>query len=422
MADAAGRVTELIDRKREPCLEFLLELVRHPSVLGHEASVQEVMARTFRQMGLKTDVFEPDLAAIKALPGFSPVEWSYNARPCVVGVWRSPTGTGRSLVLNGHIDVVSPEPLSLWTREPWVGTVRSGRLYGRGAADMKSGVAAMVFAVKAIQTAGLQLNGNLILHSVLEEECTGNGTLACLARGYRADAALIPEPFNLAPLVAQVGVMWLRVRVLGRGAHVMGAHTAVNAIDKAYVLIQALRELEAEVNAEVTHPLYKDVPHPLNYNTGVIRGGDWASTVPAECVFEARVSALPGQKLEEVKARITERLMAAAAADPHLRDAPPQLTFFAFGAEGMAVDPNHPAFGPLAAAHRAVTGQDLRWVAATATTDARFFNLYYGIPATCYGPVGSGLHAPDEYVELESVFTTAKVLARYALEWCGVHD
>ncbi|MFQ5829476.1 MAG: ArgE/DapE family deacylase [Candidatus Methylomirabilia bacterium] len=420
MGDVAERVSEIVDKQREACLEFLQELVRHPSVLGHEASVQDVMARTFRQMGLHTEVFDPDLSVINSLPGFSPVEWSYQGRPCVVGVWRSPTRHGRSLILNGHVDVVSPEPLGLWTRDPWGGALEGDRLYGRGTADMKAGVAAMVFAVKAIQAAGVQLDGDLILQSVLEEECTGNGTLACLARGYRADAALIPEPFNLAAVAAQVGVMWLRVRVIGRGAHVMGAHAAVNAVDKSYVLIQALRELEAEVNTSVAHPLYKDVVHPLNYNIGVIRGGDWPSTVPAECVFEARVSALPGQKLEAVKARITERLTAAAAADPYLRDVPAELTFYGFHAEPMAIDPNQPAFVPLAAAHRQVTGQDLTWFASTATTDARFFNLYFGIPATCYGPVGEGLHAPDEHVEVESIFTIAKVLARYVLAWCGV--
>lgn len=421
MDQGRAKVLAAVDAQRSEQIGFLQELVRQPSTLGHEASAQELVTAKFRQLGLAVETFEPSLIEIAPLRGYSPVEWDYTGRYNVVGRRPSRGQTGRSLILNGHIDVVSPEPVHHWTRDPWGGAIEDGRLYGRGAADMKAGIAQMVYAVEAIRRAGVSLRGDVTLESVIEEECTGNGTLSCLARGIVADGAIITEPHALAAYLAQVGVLWLRIAVRGLGAHVLGAHRAVNAIEKAYVLIAALRELEAQFNRE-GHPAYAGVEHPINFNVGVIKGGDWPSTVPAECVLEARLAFFPGFKVEDVKARVTAHLREAAKADPWLAQHPPALTFYGFHAEGVILNRNDALIRQLAGAHEEVVGKELEYQVSTATTDIRHFNLYYGIPAICYGPAGDRIHGPDESVDLESLATATKVLALLVMDWCGVES
>jgi acetylornithine deacetylase len=419
--EARRRVLEKVDENWESEVEFLRGLVRRPSTLGDEAIVQRFVAGELAEMGLEPDLWQVDHAEIARLPGYSPVEWSYEGRPNVAAVWRSPSRDGRSLVLNGHVDVVPATPEHHWTYDPWGGEVADGKMYGRGAADMKGGVAAMIYAVRALREAGVELSGDVTLETVIEEECTGNGALAARARGYGADAAIIPEPFGRRLLEAQVGVMWARVTVRGKGAHAERASASVNAVLKACQLMEAVKELEDRVNDPADrHPLFENVEHPLNYNVGIVRGGDWASSVPEECAFEVRLSCYPGEDLTEVESRFRECLLDAARADPWLSENPPDISFYAFRAEGCAVDRNEPVAASLLLAHRQVTGEEPDFFSFTGTTDARFFNLYHGIPATCYGPAGANLHAPDEWVDLESVREVTKVLALSAMDWCGV--
>ncbi len=420
--DAAGRsVVERVDKNWEREVEFLRAMVRRPSTLGHEALVQRFIAQELAEMGLVADVWQVDHAEIARLPGYSPVEWSFEGRPNVATTWESSSGGGRSLIFNGHVDVVPATPEHHWTHDPWGGEVVDGRMYGRGAADMKGGVAAMIYAVRALREAEVELKGDVTLETVIEEECTGNGALAARARGYSADAAVIPEPFGDRILEAQVGVMWARVVVRGRGAHAERASDSVNAVLEACRLMEAVKQLEAEANDQARrHPLFEGIEHPLNYNIGVVRGGDWASSVPEECVFEVRISCYPGEDLEEVGSRFRAGLLETAKADPWLSENPPDIGFYAFRAEGCVVDRDEPMLATLRKRHEETTGRRLGPFSFTGTTDARFFNLYHGIPATCYGPAGANLHAPDEWVDLESVREVTKVLALSALDWCGV--
>jgi acetylornithine deacetylase len=236
------------------------------------------------------------------------------------------------------------------------------------------------------------------VETVIEEECTGNGAAACRARGPRTDAALIPEPFNHAALIAQVGVLWATVTVEGKAAHAERADQASNAALNALPVIEAIRALEAEVN--------QDSDLRLNYNVGVVRAGDWASSVPEECVLEVRLAARPGEDLEAVKARFE------AAVDG-------RVEWRGFHAHGFRLNREEPIFDVLGRAHEQVHGTPLEFLEFTGTTDARAFVVHDETPATCYGPIGGNLHAPDEWVDLESVKATTLVLAQAAAEWCG---
>jgi acetylornithine deacetylase len=418
---ARQRAFEAVDAGWERQVEFLRGIVSRPSLVGQEGAVQRFIADELERMGLDVDVWEIDQEELAQHPAYGPVEWSYEGRPNVGTRWRAAGEGGRSLILQGHVDVVPVTPEDRWTRDPWGGEVADGRMWGRGAADMKAGVAAMIFATRALRDAGIELRGDLGLVTVIEEEATGNGALAALARGYTADAALIPEPMGLKALEAQVGVLWARVRVHGQGAHAERATEAQNAIVKAVRVVQAIGELEERANRDEDRPSqFADVPHPLNYNVGVIRGGDWASSVPEECVLEVRFATYPGADLDQVQQHFRDELVEAVRDEPWLAEHPPQVTFYGFRADGFAIARDEPIVQTLAAVHRDVVGGELGFQTFTATTDARLFSLYFDTPAVCYGPVGGSLHAPDEWVDLESVRTTTKVLAAAVLDWCGV--
>lgn len=421
-ASVIERVLRAVDDLWEEEVAFLQKLGRYPSTLGNETAVQRFLADYFaRELHLEVDQFIPDPKQLAAHPSYSPVEWSYANRPVVVGTWGAQgPKTGKSLILQGHVDVVSPEPVSMWDYDPWGAIIKGDRMYGRGIMDMKSGIAAFVYAVKAIQQAGVELGADLILKSVIEEECTGNGTLAALEKGYTADGALIPEPFGPHALKAQVGVIWVRVKVRGIGSHVERADRAVNAIEKAYVLIEALQEYRKHINSLPKHPDFKDHAHPLNVNIGVICSGDWPSSVPAECTFEARIGFYPGIDPQQVKSEVKEWLLQAAQKDEWLRQVRPEISFYGFHAAGVSLDPHLELFKTLEKAHQITTGDNLSYISATATTDIRHYNLYYNIPATCYGPIGANMHGANEWVDLNSVKQVTKTYAVFILEWCGV--
>lgn len=400
---------------------MVCDLVRFESTLGNEAEAQNHVAGLFADMGLAVDKFEIDIDAIKDKPGFSPVDWSYAGKENVVGVHQPRANTGRSLIFNGHIDVVPAGPADMWTNPPFEPVIRDGRLYGRGGGDMKAGIVCFILAFKALRELGLQPAAPVYLQSVVEEECTGNGALACLARGYSADAAIIPEPFEQSLMTAQFGVMWFRVLVRGKPAHVLDTSAGVNAIEAAFELVGALKQLEARWNQDdLRHASYAGAKHPVNFNLGVIRGGEWPSSVPTECRFQMRVGFFPGVKPADVRREIEATIAGAAAAIPGLAETPPVVEFVGFQAEGCTVDPNQEMMRLLARAHERVMGEAPALRATTATTDARFFNLYGKIPATCYGPEASTIHGIDESLGLDSFKQVTRVLAVFLAEWCGV--
>ncbi|HYG90613.1 MAG TPA: ArgE/DapE family deacylase [Azospirillum sp.] len=406
---------------REEGVRLLADLVRIPSLLGQEGPAQDLMARTFVELGLEVDRFVIDEAALKTQPGWSPSLVSYEGRENVVGIHRPRVATGRSLILNGHIDVVPTGPEELWSAPPFEPVVRQGRMFGRGAGDMKAGIVAYVMAFKALKSLGLQPAAPVYLQSVVEEECTGNGALACVARGYRADAAVIPEPFNHTLQTAQVGVVRCELEVTGRPAHVLDTGAGLNAIEAAYRVLSHLKRLEAALNhPEGRHPAYAHHHHPYNLNVGRIEGGEWASSVPTRCRMELRFGFPPGRAASDVSAEVERTVMDACRSDPELAGIAARVIFRGFQAEGCTIDPAHPMLEALDAAHRSVFGAPAPRLAVTCTTDVRNFVLYGDTPATCYGPEAERIHGIDESVSLDSVADVTAVLALFMAEWCGL--
>ena len=410
-----------VENLQREMVELVTTLVRFPSLNGGEAGAQDFMEGLFRGMGLATERFEVRDADLRNLPGYSPSVGQWERHDNVVAIHQPGSAIGRSLILNGHIDVVPIGAEELWSRPPFDPIVRDGRLYGRGSGDMKAGIAAYVTAFRALKSIGLQPASPVYMQSVVEEECTGNGALACLHRGYKADAAIIPEPFGHSILSAQVGVMWLSVEVFGKPAHVLNAAEGINAIEAAFALWHGLLSLETQWNEPGNrHPAFAHLEHPIRFNLGKINGGEWASSVPTRCVMELRCAFYPGVPAAQARAAIEARLAETMKRDPALAGVTHRVRYAGFQAEGFVLDGTAPLLTALAAAHAQVMNTDADWFASSATTDARAFNLYGSIPATCYGPEAQNIHGIDESVSIESTLRVAQVLALFMARWCGV--
>jgi acetylornithine deacetylase len=288
-----------------------------------------------------------------------------------------------------------------------------GWLVGRGAGDMKGGFALGTLAVAALQAAVPGwLRGRLSFASVIEEECTGNGTLATARAGVLADAVVVLEPTGLGLLLGGVGILWAEITVPGLPAHAESAHRAVNPVETAMRLVPALKGLEAEMAAALTGP-FAGLDHACNVNVGVIRAGDWPSSVPGQATLGVRIgfppSWTPGQALQ----RVRDAVHGAVLADPWLRQHPPRIRPHGFRAEGYAIDAAHPLVAALASAHRDAHRAEPDRFALGSTTDARIYLNQFRIPAVAYGPVARNIHAVDEAVDLASIVAGARTLARF---------
>lgn len=416
-------IIDAVEALSDDIVTTLSELVRHPSLLGAEATAQAYVASVFESLGLAVERFEIDEAKIKQHPAYSPSLMSYAGRENVVGLHR-PKGqaSGKSLILNGHIDVVPIGHDRMWTTPPFHPRIEGDRLYGRGACDMKAGIVAYIMAFKALQTLGYEPAADVTMQSVIEEECTGNGALACLVQGYTADAALIPEPTNETVMSGQMGVLWMSIEVFGVPVHASQAHTGIAAIDFTTYLVDELRDLERQWNQpSMRHGLFCKHDHPINFNLGRLQGGEWNSSVPTHCRADLRIGYYPGRQAAEVKAEVEALLKAAHAKHPNAASVDYEVIYEGFQGDGLVVDMTQPVIQLLLDCHRDTLKAEPEIVALTATTDVKFFHLYGNIPSTCYGPTGASIHGIDEWVSLQSVRRVAAVYALFIARWCGLN-
>lgn len=403
-------------------LDALLRLTRHASTLGQEHGALAEMARLYEHLGLVPQRIPVDAEKLAADPGFSPPLIPYAGRDNVVARHTPRATRGRSLVLQGHVDVVPEGAADLWTSPPYEPAIRSGRVYGRGAGDMKAGLVSNVMAFRALQLAGLQPAAPVQFHAVIEEECTGNGALACLAALPRCDAAIIPEPGPGvdALYTAEVGVVWAWITVSGRPAHVRDKQAGVNAIEAAMRIARRFDDYEMQANrAENIHPAFRGVNHPVNVNLGTIEGGEWNSSVPTRARIGLRVGVMLGDTAANVRAAI-ERIVAEAAP----AEAPCKVTleFKGFMAEACAFDLDAPIVGLARKNYAEATGGTLRDYPATGLTDGRHFVHHAGTPVAVFGPDAQDIHGIDESVGIASFHGITRTIALTMAAWCGVES
>ena len=419
-ADLTKRILKAVDDGFDDEVAFTADLTRVPSLRGREAPAQDLMARAMRDRGLTVDRWKIDVEDIRNLQGFSPVAVSYDDAWNVVGAHRPKQPKGKSLILNGHIDVVPTGPLDMWCSPPFEPRVSGGWMYGRGAGDMKAGLAANLAALDALARLGLKPAGDVYVQSVVEEECTGNGALACLQRGYRADAAIIPEPSGDRLGAAQVGVMWFQVKVRGRPAHVAYAGRGANAIEACFPLVKALHELEERWNAE-KHPAFAGHDHPINFVLSKIVGGDWTSSVPSWCTFDMRIGLYPGMDLADVRRQVEQCVGEAARKDPFLGNSPPEIVYHGFQAEGYVLQPGTAAQALLEQCHQAVFGKNAGEVARERERPMRAFSgSMRAFPPWSMDRSPTISTPMTSAWNLESLRRVTQTIALFIADWCGV--
>ncbi len=417
--DTKKKIFRHIESKRDEIVRTLSELVRIPSLTGQEAEAQKYMHRLYSTLGLKVIAMDADRDKIRRHKAYVKSEFDYSGRPNIIGV-REGKPSAKSLVLNGHIDVVSPEPVAEWEFSPWEGKAVGNKLYGRGACDMKAGLIANYYALKALLETGFNPEGTVILQSVIEEETmAGGGTLACLLEGFTADGLIITEP-NMKIIIAHPGVIFFKVKVIGKSAHAGMAHTGVNAIGKMNRVYDALVELDEKRAQDNRYPLFeKQSGRSCHLNIGTCRAGDWVSTVPGWAELDCRMSHLPAESVDEVKRQVQQAVKKAAKGDEWLRQHLPEVIWYERQVIPWEQAPDDPFILAFKSAADSTLKSDIDIVGATWGMDTRFAP-FFNMPAISFGPDGENIHGVNEYVDIDSVIDCTKVLAAFIIDWCGV--
>jgi acetylornithine deacetylase len=421
VADPVAQVLDAVTELTGPLLDELVTLVGIPSVSGTDAEneAQAHVARRFADAGLDVDHWPIDLPTLTAHPDFPGMEVDRTEAWGLVG--RLPgMGGGATLMLNGHIDVVPVGDPGLWTTAPFSADVRAGCLHGRGSCDMKAGLIASLWAVRALRVAGVRLRGDVVLASVQGEEDGGLGTFATLQRGWRADACVIAEPTELDVVPANSGALTFRLRIRGRATHAARRTEGVSVIDKFWPVWRALADLERRRHTSVD-PLVARWPlaHPLSI--GRVRAGDWASSVPDLLVAEGRLGVAIGESTDHARADLEEAVAAACERDPWLREHPVGVEWWGGQFASGRIPQGSDVVDRVRAAHDvAAPGRSQDVYGAPYGSDLRLLTGLAGIPTLQYGPGDARLaHARDESVPLAEVVTAARTLALVALDVCG---
>ena len=392
--------------------DLLCQLIAFRSTTGAEGAVQEYLAGFLSSLGFparpapvdESIVEDPDYTAVPGHKG-------YRGRPNVI-MDVAGAGGGRSVILNSHTDVV-PGPDGMFEAKS-----ENGIIYGRGACDAKGQVVTILLALAALRDLGVRLRGNVEAQFVIEEEAGGNGSLAVLAGGRLADAAVVFEPTGLGVHPANRGAAWFRLSVAGRSVHMGRYREGVSAFDEMIGLVAILKRYEAYLrDASKGYPGYPDDPSPVVVNVGRVRAGDWPSTLPGEAVAEGGIAFLPNRNARRIEEEVRARI--AAEATPWAREHA-RFELAGLRNEAFETPAGHPAVLSFHRAAESVLGpQELKgWVASC---DGRLFFHRGGMPTIVFGPGDLGLaHSLDERIEMEDILSAAAVLATFLVDWCDV--
>ena len=391
-----------------------------------EGALQEMVGGYLADLGAEVDQWEPDPASLRDHPMMPP--WHHwEGRPITVGTLAGHDG-GRSLIVNGHIDVVSAGDLERWTSPPFEPEIRDGRIYGRGAVDMKGGVASALFALRALKELGVRLDGDVIFEAVPDEETCAMGTVAAIERGYRADAGLVPEPTLLNLWIATRGLLHGSFEVPGRSAHAEVNQASweqgggVNAIERAVPLLAALGELSDTWRGR------DDKRHPLlgtpQAQPTIVSGGAFISNVPEAVTVHLNATYLPGDADDAgygsvPRGEIIAAVEGSANGDGWLRANPVRWTW-ATDYPPSEIPPEEDIIATASGVAQEI-GLDGRLEGIDTTYDGALLTRLAGVPSPAFGPGDLGrAHAPDEWIGIEELRQGARAYARAIPRWCGV--
>jgi acetylornithine deacetylase len=446
------KILATVEKKRGEIIELLTALIRIPSTTGEEREAQDFLAKQYRDMKLDVEVWEPDVEELfNKFPDVAqyPSHWEYDLvlpyhelptyedllksefsdvlnykdRPNVVGIWKG-TGGGRSLILNGHIDTVPVEPRDEWTHDPFGAEIINGTMYGRGTSDDKGGIIAALAAVRCLRELGITIRGDVILESVVNEEHAGNGTLACIARGYTADAAISGEPSqNKARLGAYGGVYW-GVNLTGRVLHTKGRwngtiQKGVSAVEKLPGIINELLRLETDQNTKPVSYFYSG-KMPFSLNIGRVWGGSYDTASAGSCSLRGSIYFGPDiGGVKEVMDLVRAYVLRAAEEDSWLRENPPEVLFFHHD-DAYRMNPEAEIVRTILRSGERAFGEKVKIIAGIGANDCRHLVNQAKIPSVVFGPGGlDQSHTIDESIQIEDVIANVKALALAIYSWCG---
>lgn len=402
-------------------VDDLRALITIPSITGSEERVAAWAAEALRGLGMRVEVVRPDLIAHRSDPAWPGEEMARTSLPVVIG--RAGGDEVPRVILSGHLDVVPPGDPTTWTADPWGAEIRDGAMFGRGACDMKGGVAAILAAVRGLRDAGeLELlHGELMVVLVPSEEDGGQGTLAAIRAGATANLAIITEPTNLDVVVAHAGAVTFQLTVPGRAAHASQRREGISALDNLFTLSQALLADETRRNMAETDPLMTALGLPYPTIIGIVSGGAWASTVLDRVVADGRYGVRLGQSPAAAADELRTCIAQACAADPFLRDHPAtvEITGGQFGSARVPSD--HPLPVGLADVAEAVLGRRPALLGEPYGADMQMFVNHGGTPCVMFGPGDVRVaHSADEHVALDEVEACARVLAAWVIREIGL--
>jgi|LDZT01.1.fsa_nt_gi acetylornithine deacetylase len=422
MTDQKGCIEKLngkIVQLETEMIEYAKKIISFPTISGKEFKAQNYVKEVLKSLEFqKIDIWDPDINQLKKHPAFISERKNFNNSPNVVGIKKG-TGGGKSLILNSHIDIVPEGDINNWTVDPFKGIVKNGNIYGRGVSDMKGSHAPIFIVLRALQEIGLELKGDIIFESVIEEEAGGVGSLACAIKGYKADAAIIPEPsdFNICP--AQQGSTWFRITIHGKAAHGGKRYLGESAIEKIPFIINSIRELEKYINEKYYTDLYKGNPMPFCINIGKINGGNWPSAVPDEVKIEGRMGIPPAISLQEAWRLFEEWIINGSRKDPWLKIHQPIIEWFGAYWDSAQIDEKDQIVDIIKECYRNTLKEEPLVSGTPWGTDAAMLTKYSNTPTVIFGP-GATAHDADENVPINKLMDYAKILSCILINWCGI--
>jgi len=403
-------VREAVHSLRDDLYDLASDLVKRKSVTGDEDEAQRALADRLRSFGLEVDLWRID-PGIRLHPAYCD-DGNRLDRLNLVARWvENGSADPAALLLNGHIDVVPEGERERWISDPYSGEIRSGTLYGRGSCDMKGGLAAAAIAIRAAMKLGIEPRRPILLESVVGEETGGLGTLAAIARGYRADAAVITEPTSLELCPVQAGALSFRLHVRGKSAHGAMRREGVSAVEKFWPVFRALESLECERHRGFRHPLYPEGELVAPLSVGKVAAGNWPSTVPEELRAEGRFGIFPGEDCASAREAFEAAVRNVSDEDPWLSENPVGVEWFEGQFEPGETALDAPILDELRSCHREMLGSESSTHGVSYGSDLRLFTRYASMPAVLYGPGNVRVaHSANESVALEELVAAAEVL------------
>lgn len=421
-------ISDVVEKNRDVIITFLRRLIDIPTEnlppTGNEFEGQEFFKNACRDIGLEVDEFRPDdIEDFETNEAFLKGR-SYINRYNVVGKWRV-NGGGRSIVLSGHMDVAPKEPMPWKVCEPFKSRILNGRIYGRGSCDMKGGLAAAYMSVKILKDLGWRPRGDIILESVVDEEyASGNGTIASRLRGHNGDFAINTEPTGLIICPACVGAVLFKITVHGSSGMPYTGEEIYNPVHGIAEIVEILKMYEKDRNRRDGIPELRAEPEQqLNVIITKISGGETKEHgqigIPMDAWLEVVIQTCPGETEHDVRNKFDKYLQSAINEDDGLKNARVSVERLYHYIEPCATDIGHEGIAVLAGCLERITGSVGEIAYAPFSCDLFAFEKYGKTPAVLFGPLGGNLHAPDEWVDIDSVVKAVKILILMLDEWCG---